>query len=91
MYLPAAAVRDAGELLDVNMDQFAWPVTDIAADGFGAGSVAFVESAETGLVEDVLNRRRGEAGFVCDVIGAPTMPLAKSDALGAPARRCPVR
>jgi len=36
---PAAAVGDAGELLDVDMDQLAWPITLMAADWFSCCAV----------------------------------------------------
>jgi hypothetical protein len=41
----AATVGDAGDLLDVDMDQLAGPVALIAAHGHGRGSVPAVEPA----------------------------------------------
>ena len=44
---PAAAVGDAGELLDVDMNQLTWPIALIAADWLSCGAVTGIESAES--------------------------------------------
>ena len=69
---PAAAVGDRGDLLDVDVDQLAWPFALIAPTGSVGGPVTAVESAAPCGVEDRLHRRRGQPDLVGDVVGAPT-------------------
>ena len=70
--LPAAAVRDGSDLLDVDVDQLTWLFPLVAHDRLAAGPVTAVQAAAAGGVEDRLHRRRGELDVVGDAVGAPT-------------------
>src|SRR4051794_24926670 len=71
---PAAAVGDATDLLDVDVDQFAWPVALVTDHRLGgAGAVTAVEAATAGRVQDALHCRGRQAGLVSDVLGTPTV------------------
>ena len=76
---PAPAVGNAGEFLDVDVDQLTRTVTLIADHRRLGGSVPSVESAKTFGGEDLLHRRTGPADLKADVCSAPTTLLAKLD------------
>ena len=89
---PAAAVGDAGELLDVDMDQLAGPVALVAAHRFAVGGpVAPIEAAEPGGAQDRLHGRGGQPDLMGDVVGAPTALAAQLDHLDGDTLGCPVR
>jgi hypothetical protein len=69
---PAAPVRDAGELLDVDVDQLAGPVPLIAAHRFSvSGPISAVEPSQTGAMQDRLHRGGRQPGLMGDVAGTP--------------------
>jgi hypothetical protein len=75
---PSAAGRDAGDLLDVNVDQLAGPVALRAANRFDVGSaITGIEPAETLTAQDGLHRRGSQAELMTDVGSAPTMPSSQ--------------
>jgi hypothetical protein len=77
---PAAAGGDAGDLLDVDVDQLAGPFALIATHRFDVGgAIAVIEPAEPFTVEDRLHRGGGEVEFVSDVGGTPSMSLPEGD------------
>ena len=88
---PAAAVRDADELLDVDMDQLTRLFTLIATDRFLGCTIARVEPAETLSNEDPLHCLCGASDFERDVIGAPTALFRQLDELPPRRLRRPVR
>lgn len=56
--VPAAAVGDPGQLLDIDMDQLAGPVPLVAAYRLGGrGAVATIQATQTGRIQDPLHRR----------------------------------
>ncbi len=72
MHFPAPVRRDRGDLLDANMNQFAWPVALIADHGFTVlGSVTPIKTDHAFSTQDRLNGRSRHAEFVSDVISAP--------------------
>jgi hypothetical protein len=71
---PAAPVRDAGEFLDIDMDQLAGPVPLVSAHRLPVGgTVAPIEPAEPGPTQDRLHGRGGEPGLMGDVTSAPAV------------------
>ncbi len=91
MGAPAAAVRDPGQLLDVDMDQFTGPVTLVSLDGFFDRTVTGVETTDTGLVQNSLPRRGRKTDLVSDVVSTPS-PSETEVKTPAPLRTwCPVR
>ena len=88
MDAPAASVRNASELLDVDVDQLAWPIALIAADWFSGCAVTGVEPAESFGDQNGLDCRAGSADFVADVAGAPAALFAEFDDPAAALKRC---
>ena len=71
---PAATGGDAGELVDVDVDQLARPVVLIATWRINVGgAVAMVEPAKALSVQDRLHRRGSQAELVTDVGCTPPM------------------
>jgi hypothetical protein len=74
---PAAAGRDAGDLLDVDVDHLTGSITLIATWRLGVRrSVTAVEPTETFTTQDRLHRRRRQSELVTNVGGTPPMPMA---------------
>ena len=75
---PAATGGDAGELVDVDVDQLARPVALIATWRINVGgAVAMVEPAKALSVQDRLHRRGSQAELVTDVGCTPPMRAAR--------------
>ena len=71
---PAAAVGNATDLLDVDVDQLAGALALVAVDGLGVrGEVTAIEATAASSIQDALHGGRGEAGLMGDVTGTPTM------------------
>ena len=60
---PAAAVGDVAELLDVDVDQRAGVVVLVAADRLAGDPVDVGEPADPAPDQDLVDRRRGDAGL----------------------------
>jgi hypothetical protein len=77
---PAATVGDAGELLDIDVDELAGPFPLITTSPLGVGRpVTAIQPGESGLAQDRLHGRRSQAGLVSDVISTPPALLAHLD------------
>jgi hypothetical protein len=88
MNAPAAAVGDPGELLDVDVHELAGPVSLVSADRFAIGrAVSGLEPGHPFRAQDVLHGRRGQAGLMGNVIGAPPVLRSEPDHRSTSPRR----
>ena len=78
---PATAVRDAGELLHIDMHQLTGPIP-LITDRWCliGGTVTAIETAESFSDQDLLDGRAGPAHLMADVSRAPaTLPAQLDD------------
>ncbi len=84
---PATAIFDARQLLDLDVDELAGPVSLVATGRFSVGgSVADIEPAQTFGSQNVLDGRCGQAGLVSDAVSTPAPLLAKTNDLATSLR-----
>ena len=76
--LVSAAVGDAAEFLDVDVDQFTGPVAFVAADELSGGAVQEGESVQAVPDQDAVDGRGGQAEDRADACGSELAALAQS-------------
>jgi hypothetical protein len=80
---PAASVGDAGEFLDVDVDQLSGPIALISDERICCCSVAGVEPADPFGDQDSLDGGAGTADLVTNVPRSPATLLTQLDDLAA--------
>ena len=89
--LPAPAVGDPAELLDVDVDELAGSLALVAPDHLTGRSIEPAQSVEPQAHEHAVHRGRGDAQAIADPCWSELECRAQLGYLGFDGRSCPVR